>query len=221
MSETLKKTELVFILDRSGSMSGLESDTIGGFNSMIRKQQKETGEAWVTTVLFDNTTYMLHDRITLNEVSPMTEAEYYVGGCTALLDAVGETIKHISNIHKYVRSDDIPNKTLVVIITDGQENASHHYNYQTVSKMIEKQKAQGREFIFLGANIDAAAEAGKFGIHPGFAADYNADPQGTMLNFEVINEAVCNVRMGAGLNEAWKKAIDEDYAKRGCENESD
>ena len=209
-------TELVFILDRSGSMSGLEQDTIGGFNSMIEKQRQEPGDAVVSTVLFDNDSEVIHDRVRLDQVPRMTDKEYFVRGCTALLDAVGGAIHHIGNVHKYARPEDRPDKTLFVITTDGMENASHHYDYTKVRKMIERQKDKyGWEFLFLGANIDAAAEAKRFGIAEDHAANYNCDSAGTALNFDVIADAVCNVRMGCGIAGDWKARIDEDYEKRG------
>ena len=209
-------TELVFILDRSGSMSGLEQDTIGGFNSMIEKRRKEPGEAFVSTVLFDNTSEVIHDRVRLDQVPRLTDKEYFVRGCTALLDAVGGAIHHIGNVHKYARPEDRPEKTLFVITTDGMENASRHYDYDRVRKMIERQKDKyGWEFLFLGANIDAAAEAKRFGISEDRAANYHCDPAGTALNFDVLADAVCSVRMGVQLDEGWKSRIDEDYKKRG------
>lgn len=209
-------TELVFILDRSGSMSGLEQDTIGGFNSMIEKQRKEPGDAVVSTVLFDNDSEVIHDRVRLDQVPRMTDKEYFVRGCTALLDAVGGAIHHIGNVHKYARPEDRPEKTLFVITTDGMENASRHYDYARVRKMIERQKEKyGWEFLFLGANIDAAAEAKRFGISEDRAANYHCDPTGTALNFDVLADAVCSVRMGVQLDESWKSRIDEDYKKRG------
>ena len=210
-------TELVFILDRSGSMSGLEKDTIGGFNSMLDKQRNEVGEAVVSTVLFDNETEVIHDRVPVEKVPKLTEKEYYVRGCTALLDAVGGAINHIGNVHKYARKEDVPERTLFIITTDGMENASHRYTYGKVRKMIERQKEKyGWEFLFLGANIDAAAEAGKFGIDEDMAANYNCDSVGTALNFEVIGEAISSVRAcSAPLSADWKKKIDADFKKRG------
>ena len=209
-------TELVFILDRSGSMSGLESDTIGGFNAMIAKQKREEGEALVSTVLFDNDSVVIHDRVPIREVQPMTEREYFTRGCTALLDAVGGAIHHIGNVHKYAREEDRPDKTLFVITTDGYENASRRYDYERVRKMIERQKEKyGWEFLFLGANIDAAAEARRFGIDPDRAVDYKCDAEGTALNYEVFHAAVSSVRMGAGIDKKWKRRIDEDVQKRG------
>ena len=198
-------TEIVFILDRSGSMSGLEKDTIGGFNSMLGKQRKEPGEAVVSTVLFDNEIEVVHDRIGIKEVPKLTEEDYFVRGCTALLDAVGGAIHHIGNIHKYARSEDVPEKTLFIITTDGLENASRYYTYDKVRSMIERQKARyGWEFIFLGANIDAAEEARRFGIDESMAA-----------NYEVISDVVTSVRMcEEPLSASWKMRIDEDYESR-------
>ncbi len=210
-------TELVFILDRSGSMSGMEKDTIGGFNSMLEKQRKEPGEAVVSTVLFDNETEVIHDRIAIADVPNLTDRDYYVRGCTALLDAVGGAIHHIGNVHKYARKEDVPEKTLFIITTDGMENASHRYTYDKVRRMIMRQKERyGWEFLFLGANIDAAAEARRFGIDESMAANYHCDEAGTALNYEVISETITGVRTGAApLTADWKKKIDADYKKRG------
>ena len=210
-------TELVFILDRSGSMSGLEKDTIGGFNSMLEKQRKEPGDAVVSTVLFDNEAEVIHDRVVIADVPNLTDKEYFVRGCTALLDAVGGAIHHIGNVHKYARKEDVPEKTLFIITTDGMENTSHHYTYDKVCHMIERQKERyGWEFLFLGANIDAAAEAKRFGIDESMAANYHCDEVGTVLNYEVISEAITNVRTSAApLSADWKKKIDADYKKRG------
>lgn len=208
-------TEIVFILDRSGSMSGLEADTIGGFNSMIEKQKKEAGEALISTVLFDNFSEVIHDRIPVGRVEPMTDREYYVRGCTALLDAIGGAIHHIGNIHKYAREEDVPEHTLFVITTDGMENASRRYDSETVKKMIERQKTKyGWEFLFLGANIDAVETASRFGIGADRAVNYHSDHQGTQLNYEVLSEAVSTVRCSAALGMEWKKRIDEDYKTR-------
>lgn len=210
-------TELVFILDRSGSMSGLEKDTIGGFNSMLEKQRKEPGDAVVSTVLFDNETEVIHDRVVIADVPNLTDKEYFVRGCTALLDAVGGAIHHIGNVHKYARKEDVPEKTFFIITTDGMENASRHYTYDKVRNMIERQKERyGWEFLFLGANIDAAAEAKRFGIDESMAANYHCDEVGTVLNYEVISEAITSVRTSAApLSADWKKKIDADYKKRG------
>lgn len=208
-------TEIVFILDRSGSMSGLEADTIGGFNSMIEKQKKEAGEALISTVLFDNFSEVIHDRISVGRVEPMTDREYYVRGCTALLDAIGGAIHHIGNIHKHAREEDVPEHTLFVITTDGMENASRRYDSETVKKMIERQKAKyGWEFLFLGANIDAVETASRFGIGADRAVNYHSDHQGTQLNYEVLSAAVSTVRSSATLGTEWKKRIDEDYEAR-------
>ena len=209
-------TELVFILDRSGSMSGLEQDTIGGFNSMIRKQKQQEGAALVSTVLFNNHCQVLHDRVPLEQVQPMTEHEYYACGTTALLDAIGGAIKHIGMVHKYARPEDRPEKTLFVITTDGLENASRKYTYDRVRQMIEHEKTKyGWEFLFLGANIDAAKEAERFGIEADRAADYHCDKQGTALNYEVIGDVVANVRACRAMPNDWKARIDADYQKRG------
>lgn len=209
-------TELVFILDRSGSMAGLEKDTIGGFNAMLQKQKEEPGEAVVSTVLFDNAAQVIHDRIPLDRVPALTGKEYYVRGCTALLDAVGGAIHHIGNVHKYAREEDRPEKTLFVITTDGMENASRRYTYDKVKAMIaHEQEKYGWEFLFLGANIDAAREAARFGIAPERAANYHADHQGTGVIYEAVSEAVCQVRASAApLAANWKRKIDEDYNGR-------
>ena len=209
-------TEIVFILDRSGSMAGLEADTIGGFNAMIEKQKGEPGEAYVSTVLFDNYSEVLHDRMDIQKIQPMTREDYWVRGCTALLDAVGKAIHHIGNVHKYAREEDRPEKTLFVITTDGMENASHQYTYEKVRRMIEHEKEKyGWEFIFLGANIDAAKEAARFGISQERAANYHADHEGTAVIYEAVSEAVCNVRACRTMNDDWRKRIDEDFKKRG------
>ena len=208
-------TELVFILDRSGSMSGLEKDTIGGFNSMLEKQRKEPGDAVVSTVLFDNETEVIHDRVVIADVPNLTDKEYFVRGCTALLDAVGGAIQHIGNVHKYARKEDVPEKTLFIITTDGMENASHHYTYDKVRNMIERQKERyGWEFLFLGANIDAVETAKHFGIGADRAVNYHSDHKGTQLNYEVLSEAVSAVRCSVPLGTNWKKRIDEDYESR-------
>lgn len=211
-------TELVFILDRSGSMSGLEADTIGGFNSLIEKQKKEEGQALVSTVLFDDRSEVLHDRIPLDHIEKMTDKDYYVRGCTALLDAIGGAIHHIGNVHKYARPEDRPEKTLFIITTDGMENSSRIYSYDKVKKMVERQKEKyGWEFIFLGANIDALDVAGRFGISPDHAANYHCDEEGTALNYEVLSEAICQVRMSSKpLSANWKERIDEDFKNRKC-----
>ena len=211
-------TELVFMLDRSGSMQGLESDTIGGFNSMLAKQKQEPGECLVSTVLFDNETDVIHDRIPFKKVPELTGREYFVRGCTALLDAVGGAIHHIGNVHKYARPEDRPERTLFVITTDGMENASKRYDYDKVKAMIERQKEKyGWEFLFLGANIDAAKEAARFGITADRAVRYQCDSVGTALNFDAISEAVTSVRAcpSAPLKSSWKDRIEADFKKRG------
>ena len=219
-------TEIVFILDRSGSMSGLESDTIGGFNSMIAKQQKEEGEAIVSTVLFDDETDVIHDRVAIGEVKKLTEEDYYVRGCTALLDAVGGAIHHIGNVHKYAREEDRPAKTLFVITTDGLENATRHYSFKDVKRLIKRQQEKYNwEFLFLGANIDAIEVAGNMGISRDRAANYNCDEVGTALNYQVLEAAVTRVRKCKAADMAmtfaggaWKADIDRDYEKRGKKN---
>ena len=209
-------TELVFILDRSGSMSGLEDDTIGGFNSMIEKQKCEPGEAYVSTVLFDNVSEVIDDRIDIQKIEPLTRNQYYVRGSTALLDAVGSAIHHIGNVHKYARPEDRPEKTLFVITTDGMENASRHYSYERVKMMIERNTDKyGWEFIFLGANIDATKEAARFGIRADRAANYNADSVGTAVVYEAVCDAVCSDRASKSMSTGWKEKVDADYQKRG------
>ena len=214
-------TEIVFVLDRSGSMGGLELDTIGGYNSLIQKQKKEEGEAIISTVLFDDKVEVLHDRVNLENIKPMTEGEYYVRGCTALLDAVGGAIHHIGNVHKYARQEDVPEKTLFIITTDGMENASRRYTYEKVKHMIERQKDKfGWEFLFLGANIDAVEVAGRFGIKEDRAVNYNCDSEGTAVNYKALSKAVSRVRhcsvteMDVALGCDWKEEIEADYQKR-------
>lgn len=216
-------TEIVFILDRSGSMGGLEADTIGGYNSMLEKQKKEDGEAVISTVLFDDRTEILHDRKNLNNVKPITDKEYFVRGCTALLDAVGGAIHHIGNVQKEMPEDECPEKTLFIITTDGMENASKHYTYEKVKKMVEKKKKkQHWEFVFLGANIDAIEVAGRFGVAANRAVRYECDSVGTALNFDVMSKMVSCARACASpmaMEEAFDAdemlaPIQEDYKKR-------
>lgn len=208
-------TELVFILDRSGSMSGLEKDTIGGFNSMIERQKKAEGDALISAVLFDNESEVLYDRVHVRHIRPMTDRDYTVRGCTALLDALGGAIHHIGNVHKYARPEDVPEHTMFIITTDGMENASRRYDSKTVKQMIERQKTKyGWEFLFLGANIDAVETAGQLGIGADRAVNYQCDSRGTALNYEALNEAICSVRCNAPLSADWKKRIDEDYEER-------
>lgn len=210
-----KFIEVVFILDRSGSMAGLEADTIGGFNSLIQKQKKEDGRAVISTVLFDDNCEVLHDRKTLDDISPMTEEDYYVRGCTALLDAVGGAIHHIGNVHKYASAEDRPEKTLFIITTDGMENASRMYSYEKVKLMIERQKKRfGWEFLFLGANMDAVSVAGRFGIAPERAVRFHCDERGTELNYRVLSETIANVRCGAPMEPNWKEEIEADFKSR-------
>jgi len=208
-------TEMVFILDRSGSMQGLEKDTIGGFNGMIEKQKNVEGEALISTVLFDHESVVLHDRINIREIRPMTDKDYMVRGCTALLDAIGGAIHHIGNVHKYARKEDVPEKTLFVIITDGMENASKNYTSEQVKQMIERQKAKyGWEFLFLGANIDAVETAKQFGIGKERAVSYRSDSVGTELNYKVVSEAMCAMRCSASIPDNWKEQIEEDMKRR-------
>jgi uncharacterized protein YegL len=208
-------TELVFILDRSGSMSGLEPDTIGGFNAMIEEQKAAPGEALVSTVLFDNESVVIHDRVNVKEIKPMTDKEYTVRGCTALLDAIGSAIHHIGNIHKYAREEDVPEHTMFVITTDGMENASHHYDSKHVKKMIERQKRKyGWEFLFLGANIDAVETARNIGIAKDRAVNYHSDSKGTLLNYQVVGSAIASVRCGADMADDWMAPIEADFKAR-------
>ena len=208
-------TELVFIIDRSGSMSGLEADTIGGFNSMIEKQRKEEGECYVSTVLFDHERNVLHDRVKLSEIKPMTDKDYTVRGTTALIDAIGCAIHHIGNVHKYARPEDVPANTMFVIITDGMENASRKYSSDDVKKKIERQKEKyGWEFIFIGANIDAVETAARYGINAERAVNYNADIMGTKMVYEAVDTLVSGFREGNRSAENWRKEIDEDFESR-------
>ena len=208
-------TELVFILDRSDSMSGLEADTIGGFNAMIGRQRGARGEALVSTVLFDTRSEVIHDRVDIRRIEPMTRRQYTPGGCTALLDAVGGAIHHIGQVHRYAREEDRPEHTLFVITTDGMENASRRYTAEQVREMIGRQKARfGWEFLFLGANIDAVQTAGRFGIGEDRAVNYHSDHEGTALNYEVLSDAITTVRSAQPLGREWKQRIDEDYRRR-------
>ena len=209
-------TEMVFILDRSGSMAGLEKDTIGGFNSMIQRQKGEEGEALVSTVLFDNESAVIHDRVDIRKVEPLTERQYFVGGCTALVDAIGGAIHHIGNVHKYAREEDVPEHTVFIITTDGMENASHRYSSDEVKAMVQRQKEKyGWEFLFLGANIDAVETAARYGIRSDRAATFVNDAKGQALNYASVACAISDIRMGAPIAADWKKDIDNDFAKRG------
>ena len=207
-------TEIVFILDRSGSMSGLEKDTIGGFNAMIEQQKKQDGKAYVSTVLFDHESVVLHDRLPLEQIKPMTEDDYTVRGCTALLDAIGGAVKHIGNIHRYARPEDVPEHTMFVITTDGLENASRKYNSRDIKRLIESKKEEGWEFLFIGANIDAIETANDYGISADRAVNYNADSQGTGVVFEAVSETVAKFRGGQKVAPCWSKKINDDYNNR-------
>jgi uncharacterized protein YegL len=214
MKENL--TELVFILDRSGSMSGLETDTIGGFNSMLERQKKESGEAFVTTVLFDDKYEVLHDRYDIKGVNLLTEKEYYVRGSTALLDAIGITINNIGKALSDTKEEDRPGKVLFVIITDGMENSSREFSYEKVKKMVEHQKSKySWDFIFLGANIDAIKTANSFGISADMATNFVSDSAGTQLNYKIVSEVVSSFRKGKNVDKSWKDEIEKDYKKRG------
>ena len=209
-------TEIVFILDRSGSMAGLESDTIGGFNAMLDRQKKEPGEALLSAVLFSNDSQVLYDRVDIRKIEPMTEQQYRVGGCTALLDAIGGAVRHIANVHKYAREEDRPGKTVFVITTDGLENASRRYDYAEVQRMVRhEQEKYGWEFLFLGANMDAISAAGRFGIRAERAVRYAPDSAGTALNFSVVSDTVAHFRASREIDENWAAPIAADYRKRG------
>ena len=208
-------TELVFILDRSGSMAGLEADTIGGFNAMIEKQKKLDSKCYVTTVLFDDKSEIVHDRVELSKIKKMTDKDYFVRGCTALIDALGSTIRHIANIHKYARPEDVPESTMFVITTDGMENASHSFTADEVKKMIEHEKEKyGWEFIFIGANIDAVETAKRYGISEDRAVNYHADSLGTAVLYDNVSDAVCSVRECRPMRADWNAKIKKDYASR-------
>lgn len=209
-------TELVFVLDMSGSMDHLTDDTIGGFNSMLREQQGKEGDVLVTTYLFNNEAVMLHDRVPVEDVKSMTQADYRAGGCTALVDALGDAIKHIVSIHRYAREEDIPENTVFVITTDGMENASHKYSTEQVRRMVKhEQEKYGWEFIYLAANIDAAETAQRIGIAREMAVDYCPDAVGTMNLYKAAGNAVSCKRMNAPLaGSGWRDEADRDFAKR-------
>ena len=209
-------TELVFILDRSGSMAGLEGDTVGGFNAMIEKQKRQDGECYVSTVLFSGESFVLHDRARLSDIKPMRVDDYIVGGCTALIDAIGGAIHHIGNVHKYARKEDVPEHTVFVITTDGLENASHNYSAHDVKRMIERQKERyGWEFLFIGANIDAVETAARIGIDDDRAVNYNADKKGTKILYESVSDAVGCIRENKPIGKGWSEKINDDFEKRG------
>ena len=209
-------TEIVFILDRSGSMAGLVDDTIGGFNAMLDRQKKEPGEALLSAVLFSNDSQVLYDRVDIRKIEPMTEQQYRVGGCTALPDAIGGAVRHIANVHKYAREEDRPGKTVFVITTDGLENASRRYDYAEVQRMVRhEQEKYGWEFLFLGANMDAISAAGRFGIRAERAVRYAPDSAGTALNFSVVSDTVAHFRASRQIDENWAAPIAADYRKRG------
>ena len=208
-------TELVFILDRSGSMTGLEADTIGGFNSMIEKQKREKGECLVSLVLFDHNMEVILDRTPIEQVKPLTEREYYTRGNTALIDAMGGAIHHIGNVHKYAREEDVPEKTVFVITTDGMENASHVYTADKVREMVKhKQDKYGWEFLFLGANIDAVETARRYGLREGHAVRFHNDKEGVKLNYEVVSDTIAHVRTMKEVPVGWLNEIDMDYKGR-------
>ena len=208
-------TEMVFILDKSGSMQGLESDTIGGFNSMIDRQKKQDGEALVSTVLFSDNSKVIHDRVDIHRIEPLTDRQYYVEGCTALIDAIGGAIHHIGNVHKYAREEDVPEHTIFVITTDGMENASRKYSSDQVKAMVKRQKEKyGWEFLFLGANIDAVETAAHFGIMEDRAVTFHNDSKGQRLNYEVVSKTMSAFRACAPVGRKWKEEIEEDFKSR-------
>ena len=207
-------TELVFILDRSGSMAGLEGDTIGGFNAMLEKQRAEEGEVLVSTVLFDHESQVLHDRLPLRKVPAITKKDYQVGGSTALIDAIGGAIRHIRNIHKYARPEDVPAHTLFIITTDGMENSSHRYSSDQVKQMIRQQEEKGWEFLFIGANIDAVETAAHIGIRRDRAVNYHADKEGTRVLYDSLSAPISAMRAGKGVDETWSKDLDRDFRSR-------
>ncbi len=207
-------TELVFILDRSGSMSGLEGDTVGGYNSMLEKQRKEEGECLVSTVLFNSTSQVICDRQDIKKVRNMEARDYFPSGCTALIDALGDAIKHIKTVHRYIREEDVPEHTLFVITTDGYENASHKYSSAEVKKMVSAQKEAGWQFLFLGANIDAVETARSYGIDDDKSVNYVNDGLGHQRNFRVLSKTITAYRTTGCIDESWKQEIEEDYANR-------
>ena len=207
-------TELVFIIDRSGSMSGLESDTIGGFNSLVKKQKKEDGQCYVSTVRFSDRSKVIHDRVSISDIKEMTEDDYCPNGCTALIDAIGGAIKHISSVHRYIRPEDVPEHTMFVITTDGLENSSHNYSSKEVKKMVREKEKEGWEFLFIGANIDSVETAQSFGISSDRAVNYNADSKGTEILYESVCAQVSNVRKNKSVSADWSRSINDDFNKR-------
>ena len=207
-------TELVFILDRSGSMSGLESDTSGGYNSFLEKQKEEDGSCLVSTVLFNQHSKVIHDRVDLVKIEKMDRKDYLASGTTALIDAMGDAIHHIKNVHKYIRKEDVPANTIFVIITDGLENASHKYSSDDVKRMVEQQKEKGWEFLFLGANIDAVETARTYGIAEDRTSDYLCDEVGIEKNFDALSKSVKSFRACGKIEADWAAPIKEDYEKR-------
>ena len=207
-------TELVFIIDRSGSMSGLESDTIGGFNSLVKKQKKEDGQCYVSTVLFSDRSKVIHDRVSISDIKEMTEDDYCPNGCTALIDAIGGAIKHISSVHRYIRPEDVPEHTMFVITTDGLENSSHKYSSKEVKKMVREKEKEGWEFLFIGANIDSVETAQRFGISSDRAVNYHADSKGTEILYESVCAQVSNVRKNKSVSADWSRSINDDFNKR-------
>ena len=213
-NENDRLTELVFLLDRSGSMAGLTADTIGGFNALIEKQKREPGQCLVTTVLFDHEALTLHDRLPLPEIPRMTEKDYSARGSTALCDALGDALRHVSDIHRYIRPEDVPDRTLFVVTTDGMENASHRYSATDIRRLVAAAGERGWEFLFLGANIDAVETAGQYGIRPERAANIRADSRGTRLQFEAVANAVTCLRADSEICDDWAEDLREDFAKR-------
>ena len=207
-------TEIVFILDKSGSMAGLESDTVGGFNSLIEKQKGKEGKCLVSTVLFNGETEVIHDRVPLEEVSRLTEKEYSVGGCTALIDALGGAIKHVDKVHRYIRPEDVPDNVMFVVTTDGMENASKKYTSDEVKKEVERHKELGWEFIFFGANIDAVQTAARYGIGKDRAVDYTCDAAGTAVNFKAMGKVMCAVRESRPIEANRKEEVEEDHKRK-------
>ena len=209
-------TEIVCILDRSGSMAGLEGDVIGGFNTTINDQKEKEGKAFISTILFSNHSEVLHDRLPIEEVEELGRGDYRVFGVTALYDAIGDAIRHISNVHKYIRPEDVPEKTVFVITTDGMENASRRYSYDDVQQLVRESRERcGWEFLFLGANMDAIGTARRFGISENRAVRYECDSAGTALNFKVVSETIGSFRKCATISDDWCAPIAQDYRERG------